>query len=102
MPAGAPSQQLGEGEAGDRGPAPTSRELRGHAPRAATTFENTLLIWLPMVKRITMTTIETRTRIKAYSTMPCPFCRRFSWLRPIPYTSFRCDESVSARYLVQR
>ena len=51
-------------------PAPTSREDRGHAPSAATTFEKTLLIWLPMVKRITMTTIETRTKIKAYSTMP--------------------------------
>src|SRR5713226_9309137 len=41
-------------------------------PSAATTFENTLTIWFPMVNRITMTTIETRTRIKAYSTIPCP------------------------------
>src|SRR6267378_2734645 len=45
-------------------------------PRAATTLENTFWIWFPMVKRITITTIETRTRIKAYSTIPWPLWRR--------------------------
>src|SRR2546425_10410231 len=53
-------------------PAPAGSSER-QAPSAATTFEKTFWIWLPMVKRITMTTIETRTRIRAYSTMPWPF-----------------------------
>ena len=43
-----------------------------YVPRAPTTFENTLEIWLPMVSRMTITTIETKTKIKAYSTIPCP------------------------------
>src|SRR5207244_6539381 len=58
-----------------------SRERQ--APSAATTFEKTFWIWLPMVKRITMTTIETRTRIRAYSPMPWPFwrlCRLYIWV----------------------
>src|SRR5947209_1519824 len=49
---------------------------RLHAPSAATTLENTFRIWLPMVRRMTMTTIETRTRISAYSTIPWPLCWR--------------------------
>lgn len=39
-------------------------------PRAATMFEKTFAIWLPMVRRTTITTIDTRTRIRAYSTIP--------------------------------
>jgi len=73
--------------AGTGGPAPTSRLLQGHAPRAATTFENTFAIWLPMVKRITMTTIETSTRIKEYSTIPWPLWRRIRFLN-LTTTSF--------------
>src|SRR3989442_1257962 len=40
-----------------------------------------------MVTRITMTTIETRTRIKAYSTIPWPFWPLSDW-RVIEITSF--------------
>src|SRR5260370_36103770 len=39
-------------------------------PRAATTFEKTFAIWLPMVRRTTITTIDTSTRMRAYSTIP--------------------------------
>src|SRR2546427_10138849 len=64
----------GQAPGGAGAPAPP-RSCERQAPSAATTFEKTFWIWLPMVKRITMTTIETRTRIRAYSTIPWPFWR---------------------------
>jgi hypothetical protein len=54
-------------------PSPTlGRRADDSYPSAATTFEKTFAIWFPIVKRTTMTTIETSTRIKAYSTIPWP------------------------------
>ena len=55
---------------------PISRHSNTYAFRAATTFEKTLEICPPIVSRITITTIDTKTRIKAYSTIPCPSWRR--------------------------
>src|SRR5260370_17175016 len=52
-------------------PRPDGYEKRFQA-RAATTFENTFAIWLPMVSRTTITTIDTSTRMRAYSTIPSP------------------------------
>src|SRR5439155_14720777 len=53
---------------GIRAPSSVPQELvasdgrRYPPPSAAVTFENTFAIWLPMVSRITVTTIETRIR----------------------------------------
>src|SRR3989442_7820176 len=53
---------------GIRAPSSVAQELvasddrRYPPPSAAVTFENTFAIWLPMVSRITVTTIETRIR----------------------------------------
>jgi len=73
------AEELGGRLSGGRRPAPEIK-LEYQAPNAATTFEKTFWIWLPMVRRMTMTTIETSTRIRAYSTMPWPLCGRRSRL----------------------
>src|SRR5581483_8613794 len=57
-----------------RGRPPPRTFADSYAPSADTTLEKTFWIWLPIVRRMTMTTIDTRTRIKAYSTMPWPYC----------------------------
>src|SRR5919201_285191 len=44
-------------------------------PRPPEMLQNTFLTWLPSTIRTTMTTTAIKTRMRAYSTIPCPSSR---------------------------
>ena len=60
-------------------------------------FENMSYIVPPWVIRITITTTDTNTRIKAYSTIPCP-----SWKRARPFAGFDACVDVGAVVMPMR